>query len=90
VLVVVALVAGGGLAVVLAAFPLPVLAALLLVAAVAHARLLRDVRGAAAWTVVVGVGVVGGLVHLGAAVVGGLLVSAVLARLRRRGANRAG
>jgi SulP family sulfate permease len=86
VLVVVALVAGGGLAVVLTAFPLPVLAALLLVAAVAHARLLRDVRGVAAWAVVLGVGVVGGFVHLGAAVVAGLLVSAVLTRLQGRAA----
>jgi SulP family sulfate permease len=90
VLVLVALVAGGGLAVVLTAFPLPVLAALLVVAAVAHARLLRDVRGVASWAVVLGVGVVGGLVHLGAAVVAGLVVHAVLARLRRRPAVPAG
>jgi hypothetical protein len=84
VLVVLALVAGSGLAVVLTAFPLPVLAALLLVAAVAHARLLRDVRGPGAWAIVIGVGAVGGFVHLGAAVAGGLVAHAVVARLVRR------
>jgi hypothetical protein len=89
VLVAVALVAGAGLAVVLTAFPLPVLAALLLVAAVAHARLLGDVRGAGDWAVVIGVGAVGGLVHLGAAVAGGLVAHAVVARLHRRRAASA-
>ncbi|GAA2722438.1 molybdate transporter family protein [Cellulomonas aerilata] len=84
VLVAAALAAGGSLAVVLPAFPLPVLAGLLVVAAVAHARLLRDVRGASAWSVALGVGLVGGFVHLGVAVVGGLVVHAVLARLGRR------
>ena len=90
-LVVLALGAGAGLATVLAAFPLPVLAALLLVAAVAHVLLLRDLRGAGSWAVAIGVGVVGVTVHLGAAVLGGLLVHALgrrVAALRRRGGAR--
>ena len=50
-LVVVALAAGSGLAVVLAAFPLPILAALLAAAGVLHLGLARDLDGAGAWAV---------------------------------------
>lgn len=82
-LVVVALVAGAGLAGVLTSFPLPVLAALLVVAGVAHVRLLSDLRGAPAWVVALVVGVVG-LVNLAVAVVAGLVLHAVLARVVRR------
>jgi sulfate permease, SulP family len=89
-LVVLALGAGAGLATVLPAFPLPVLAALLVVAAVAHVLLLRDLRGAVPWAIAVGVGVVGVTVHLGAAVLGGLLVHAVAGHLRSRGRTHAG
>ncbi len=83
-LVLAALLGGAGLARILTGFPLPVLAALLLVAAVAHVRLLSDLRGAAAWGVAVGVGVVGFFTSLGWAVVAGILVHAALDRWRRR------
>ncbi len=79
-LVVVALAAGRGLGGVLAAFPLPVLAALLVVAAVAHARLLRDVRGLGAWVVVAAVGVLGVAVNLAVGMVVGLAIN-LLGRL---------
>ncbi len=82
-LVLAALVGGAGLAGVLTGFPLPVLAALLLVAAVAHVRLLSDLRGATAWGIAVGVGAIGFLTSLGWAVVGGLLVHVILDRARR-------
>lgn len=80
VLVLVALVAGRGLGGVLAAFPLPVLAALLAVAAVAHARLLRDVRGPGAWAVVVAVGVLGVVVNLALGMLVGLALHLVVRR----------
>lgn len=79
-LVLVALVAGRGLGGVLAAFPLPVLAALLAVAAVAHARLLRDVRGPGAWAVVVAVGVLGVVVNLALGMLVGLALHLVVRR----------
>lgn len=79
-LVLVALVAGRGLGGVLAAFPLPVLAALLAVAAVAHARLLRDVRGPGAWAVVVAVGVLGVVVNLAVGMLVGLGLHLVVRR----------
>lgn len=82
-LVLAALVGGAGLAGILTGFPLPVLAALLLVAAVAHVRLLSDLRGVTAWGIAVGVGVLGFMVSLGWAVLGGLLAHVVLDRARR-------
>jgi hypothetical protein len=51
--------AGSGLAVILAAFPLPVLAALLTAAGILHIGLLRDLRTARAWTVALLVGGIG-------------------------------
>lgn len=82
VLLVLAVTAGAGLATVLTAFPLPVLAALLLVAAVAHVSLLRDLRGAGAWAMALGVGAAGTFVHLGAAVLAGLAVHGVVQVVR--------
>lgn len=88
-LVVVALAAGRGLAGVLVGFPLPVLAALLVVAAVAHARLLRDVRDGAAWLVVLAVAVPGVVWNLAVGLAAGLAVHLVLAGARRRAEHRA-
>jgi SulP family sulfate permease len=51
--------AGSGLAAILAAFPLPVLAALLTAAGILHIGLLRDLRTARAWTLALLVGGVG-------------------------------
>ena len=58
-LVVLALALGQDLAQVLRAFPLAILAALLLVAGITHVRLLADLRGRFAWAVAVGVGIAG-------------------------------
>ncbi len=82
-----ALGAGAGLAALLAAFPLPILAALLAGAGVLHIGLLRDLEGVPAWALALLVGLVGFLVHLALAVALGLLVwwcyrGAQAARLR--------
>jgi hypothetical protein len=55
---------GSGLAGVLPAFPLPVLAGLLACAGVLHIALLRDLRGARDWLLALLVGVVGFEVNL--------------------------
>jgi len=57
-LIAVALLVGSGLAVLLTAFPLPILAGLLATAGLLHIALLRDLRGAREWGIAV---VVGGL-----------------------------
>lgn len=67
---------------VLATFPLSILAALLVVAAVAHITLLRDLRGGYAWTMALAVGAVGITTNLAWAVAGGLAVD-VLSRIVR-------
>jgi len=71
-LVVLAVAAGASLSGVLTAFPLPVLAALLVVAGLAHVRLLRDLRGRPEWALALVVGLLG-MVNLAVAVLVGLL-----------------
>jgi len=66
--------AGAGLAALLAAFPLPILAGLLATAGLIHIGLLRDLRGARAWLMALVVGVVGFQVDLAFALGLGLLV----------------
>ena len=73
-LVAVAVGAGAGLAALLPAFPLPILAALLATAGLLHIALLRDLRGAPAWALAIGVGVVGFEVNLAIAVGLGLAI----------------
>ena len=63
---------GAGLAGLLTAFPLPILAALLAGAGVLHIGLLRDLEGAPSWTLALLVGLVGFFVHLAIAVALGL------------------
>lgn len=58
-LLVVALAFGSGLAVLLTAFPLPILAGLLATAGLLHIALLRDLRGAREWSLAVAVGAIG-------------------------------
>ena len=58
-LVVLAVGFGAGLAGLLAAFPLPVLAGMLAAAGVLHIGLLRDLKGARSWAVALLIGVVG-------------------------------
>jgi hypothetical protein len=83
-LVVLALGLGQDLAQVLGAFPLAILAALLLVAGITHIRLLTDLRGRFAWTVALGVGIVGATGHLLAAVIIGLAAVGIRSMLRKR------
>jgi SulP family sulfate permease len=63
---------GAGLAALLTAFPLPILATLLATAGLLHIGLLRDLRGVHSWTLALAVGLVGYEVHLGLALAGGL------------------
>ena len=63
-LVVVALAAGSGLAALLTAFPLPILAGLLATAGLLHVGLLRDLRGTKEWFVAGVVGLVGFALNL--------------------------
>jgi sulfate permease, SulP family len=72
-LVALALGVGAGLAEVLPAFPLPVLAGLLATAGLLHVGLLRDLRGAWSWTLALGVGALGFHVDLAVALGAGLV-----------------
>lgn len=83
-LTVLALALGQDLALVLRAFPLSILAALLLVAGITHVRLLADLRGAFAWSVALAVGLAGATGHLLAAVVLGLIAVAARSVLASR------
>jgi SulP family sulfate permease len=65
---------GAGLAALLTAFPLPILAGLLATAGLLHIGLLRDLRGLPAWVLALAVGLVGYQVHLALALAGGLAV----------------
>jgi sulfate permease, SulP family len=73
-LLVLALGFGAGLAGLLAAFPLPILAALLATAGFLHIGLLRDLREPWGWALALAVGIVGFQVHLALALGGGLVV----------------
>ncbi len=74
VLLVLAVVIGADLATVLAGFPVPILAGLLIVAGLLHIALLKDLRHPAHWALAVLVGVTGFLSNLAIAVVGALLI----------------
>ena len=73
-LLILALGFGAGLAALLTAFPLPILAGLLATAGLLHIGLLRDLRGVWAWGLALGVGLVGYQVHLALALAAGLAV----------------
>lgn len=77
---------GAGLAVLLAAFPLPILAGMLAAAGVLHVGLLRDLEGAPAWALALLVGAVGFALNLAVALALGLALwwlATVGLRLRR-------
>jgi hypothetical protein len=83
----VALTVGSGLAVLLTAFPLPILAGLLATAGLLHVALLRDLRGAREWAIAVAVGAIGFGWNLAIALVVGLVLwwaPELLARIRSR------
>jgi SulP family sulfate permease len=69
---------GAGLAALLTAFPLPILAGLLATAGLLHIGLLRDLQGVHSWALALAVGIVGYQVHLAPALAGGLAVYWVL------------
>jgi hypothetical protein len=73
-LVAIALGAGSGLAALLTAFPLPILAGLLATAGLLHIGLLRDLRGAREWGIAIVVGAVGFGLDLAVGLVVGLLL----------------
>lgn len=72
VLILLAVGVGSGLAAVLAAFPLPILAGLLATAGLLHVGLLRDLRGLHEWALALAVGAVGFQTNLTLALVLGL------------------
>jgi hypothetical protein len=65
---------GSGLASLLTAFPLPILAGLLASAGLLHIGLLRDLSGAREWGLAIGVGVLGFATNLAVALAVGLAV----------------
>jgi hypothetical protein len=83
-------VTGSGLAALLSAFPLPVLAGLLATAGLLHITLLRDLRGIPAWALALAVGIAGFEFNLALAVGTGLVIwwvtRATAAMLRREDA----
>lgn len=82
-LLAVAIVFGNALAAALPMFPVSVLAALLGVAAVAHAQLLRDMRRPIDWTVIAVVAGLGVFANLAYGVVAGVIAATVFERVRR-------
>jgi hypothetical protein len=90
-LLVIALGVGAGLAAVLPAFPLPILAGLLAVAGLLHIGLLRDLSGRRAWALALLVGGIGLAVNLLVALVVGLVawwLPVAVSRLTRRAASQ--
>ena len=83
VLLVLALGLGAGMATLLAAFPLPVLAAMLAAAGIMHLGLLRDLRGAREWALALLVGALGVTVNLAVGLTAGLLLWWLPTLLRR-------
>lgn len=73
-LLVVALVVGAGLGVLLAAFPLPILAGMLAAAGLLHIGLLADLRGPVGWALALTVGLVGFFTNLAIGLGLGLLL----------------
>jgi SulP family sulfate permease len=89
-LLVLALTLGAGLAALLAAFPLPILAGMLACAGVLHVRLLRDLRGRWPLSVAIVVGVVGVTLNLALGLLIGLAAwwgRALAARVHAAGAT---
>jgi sulfate permease, SulP family len=92
VLIVIALVFGAGLSGLLGGFPLPILAGLLTTAGLLHIALLRDLEGAGAWTLAIGVGILGYAGSLALALVLGIALwwGAQGLKALRAGGRRAG
>jgi MFS superfamily sulfate permease-like transporter len=69
-----ALAFGASLSMLLASFPLPILAGLLAIAGLLHIALLKDLEGRAHWALAIAVGVTGFFSNLAIALVGALLI----------------
>ena len=89
-LVVLAVGAGSGLAAVLTAFPLPILASLLAAAGVLHLALARDLAGVRAWSAALLVAVLGFALNLAVGLGAGLVAWWAPGALRRARARLAG
>src|SRR5688500_6423647 len=85
-----ALAAGSGLAAVLTAFPLPILAALLAAAGVLHIGLARDLEGVRAWSLALVVAALGFALNLAIGLAAGLAVWWLPKGLRKVRATLAG
>ena len=83
-LVVLAVAFGAGLAALLTAFPLPILAGLLAVSGLLHIALLRDLTQPSHWAIAVGIGVTGFLSNLAIALAAGLAVWWTVVGIRSR------
>ena len=88
-LLVLTLGAGAGLAALLPAFPLPILAGLLATAGLLHMGLMRDLRGARSWAIALTVGAIGFAVDLAVALAVGLALWWVPLTARRVAARLA-
>lgn len=88
-LVAVALLVAADVARVVTSFPLVVLAALLVVAGLAHVRLMRDLDGWRQWTVALAIGLAGAFGYLLVAVVVGIVAETVWLLVSRRRAAEA-
>lgn len=87
-LLVLAVVFGAGLAALLTAFPLPILAGLLAVSGLLHIGLLRDLEQPGHWAIAIGIGVTGFLTNLAVALAAGLVVWWAAVWLRSRAKPR--
>ncbi|HJR90498.1 MAG TPA: molybdate transporter family protein [Aeromicrobium sp.] len=87
-LLVLAVVFGAGLAALLTAFPLPILAGLLAVSGLLHIALLRDLARPAHWAIAVGIGLIGFLSNLAIALAAGLVVWWTVVWIRSRAKQR--
>ena len=83
-----ALVAGASLPVLLAGFPLPILAGLLAIAGLLHIALLKDLREPAHWTLAIAVGITGLLANLAIALIAALVVWWAATAIARRNASQ--
>lgn len=88
-LLVLAVAVGGGLATLLAAFPIPILAGLLGVAGLLHIALLRDLEKPIHWAMAIGIGLVGFLTNLAIALGAGLVLWWAVVWIRRTRSHRA-
>ena len=89
-LLLLAIVIGASLPVLLAGFPLPILAGLLAIAGSLHIALLKTLREPAHWALAIAVGITGVLVNLAVALIAALIVWWAATAIARRNARVSG